>query len=181
MKKLNSLWSASFWKYYIFKLKGLRSCIGNAEKIPLLSFTLCVNTMLMWCSHSTNMQDCFECVFFLFSFVPLQSILLTKTFALISRSVHKDFGRDDVAKRQEHLHELCISELLGEVINKQVATFWPCRWDIESKRFEQEMPKEIRIDQSKKKASKATQEPWKHIKPTMICAHIYIYQYYLLN
>lgn len=60
-------------------------------------------------------------------FPPLKSILLTKTFALISRSVHKDFGRDDVAKRQEHLHELCISELLGEVINKQVATFWPCR------------------------------------------------------
>lgn len=65
MKKLNSPWSASFWKYYIFKLKGLRSCIGNAEKIPLLSFTLCVNTMLMWYSHSTNMQDCFECVLFL--------------------------------------------------------------------------------------------------------------------
>lgn len=58
---------------------------------------------------------------------PPQSILLTKTFALISRSVHKDFGRDDVAKRQEHLHELCISKLLGEVINKQVATFWPCQ------------------------------------------------------
>lgn len=52
--------------------------------------------------------------------------LLTKTFALIGRSVHKDFGRDDVAKRQEHLHELCVSELLGQVINKQVATFWPC-------------------------------------------------------
>lgn len=75
------------------------------------------------------MQDCYECVFFLFCIPPTtpQSILLTKTFALISRSVHKDFGRDDVAKRQEHLHELCISELLGEVINKQVATFWPCR------------------------------------------------------
>jgi len=53
------------------------------------------------------------------------SLWLTETLALIGRSVHEDFGGDDVAERQEHLHELRVPELLGQVVNKQVATFWP--------------------------------------------------------
>lgn len=45
---------------------------------------------------------------------------LTKAFTLVSGTVHKDFGRDDIAERQKHLRELCVPELLGQVINKQV-------------------------------------------------------------
>lgn len=45
---------------------------------------------------------------------------LTKAFTLVSGTVHKDFGRDDVAERQKHLRELRVPELLGQVINKQV-------------------------------------------------------------
>lgn len=45
---------------------------------------------------------------------------LTKAFTLVGGTVHKDFGRDDIAKRQKHLRELRVPELLGQVINKQV-------------------------------------------------------------
>lgn len=45
---------------------------------------------------------------------------LTKAFTLVGGTVHKDFGRDDIAERQEHLRELRVPELLGQVINKQV-------------------------------------------------------------
>lgn len=48
------------------------------------------------------------------------SLGLTKAFTLVGGTVHKDFGRDDVAERQKHLRELRIPELLGQVINKQV-------------------------------------------------------------
>lgn len=45
---------------------------------------------------------------------------LTKAFTLVGGTVHKDFGRDDIAERQKHLRELRVPELLGQVINKQV-------------------------------------------------------------
>lgn len=48
---------------------------------------------------------------------------LTKALALVGGTVHKDFGRDDIAERQEHLRELRVPELLGQVINKQVTAF----------------------------------------------------------
>lgn len=48
---------------------------------------------------------------------------LTKAFTLVGGTVHKDFGRDDIAERQEHLCELRVPELLGQVINKQVTAF----------------------------------------------------------
>lgn len=87
-------------------------------------------------------------------FPSLSIFTLTKTFALIGRSVHKDFGRDDVAKRQEHLHELRISELLGQVINKQVAAFWPWRREEDNRRVtwehKQGIPGESEADHNNK-------------------------------
>lgn len=46
---------------------------------------------------------------------------LTKAFTLVGRPVDEDFGGDDVAKREEHLHELAVTELLGQVVDEQVA------------------------------------------------------------
>ena len=45
---------------------------------------------------------------------------LTETFALVGGSVNENFGADDVSERQEHLHELCITKLLGKVIDKEI-------------------------------------------------------------
>lgn len=53
----------------------------------------------------------------------LMSLILTETFALVSSPVDKDFGGDDVTKRNEHLHELSITKLLRQVVDKQVAAF----------------------------------------------------------
>lgn len=55
--------------------------------------------------------------------------LLTKAFTLVGGTVNKDFGRDDVAERQEHLHKFCIPKLLGQVINEEVTAFGT--WDNE--------------------------------------------------
>lgn len=46
---------------------------------------------------------------------------LTEAFTLIGRPVDEDFGGDDIAKREEHLHELAVAELLGQVVDEQVA------------------------------------------------------------
>jgi hypothetical protein len=46
-----------------------------------------------------------------------------KAFALVGGAVNEDLGADNVAKGEEHLHELCISELLGQVVDEQVAPF----------------------------------------------------------
>ena len=48
---------------------------------------------------------------------------LTETFALISGPIDEDFGTDDIAERQEHLHELSVTKLLGQMINEKVAAF----------------------------------------------------------
>lgn len=50
-------------------------------------------------------------------------LLLTKTFALIRSPVDEDFGGDDVAERNEHLHELGVTELLGQVVDEQITAF----------------------------------------------------------
>lgn len=44
--------------------------------------------------------------------------VLTETLALIGGPVHEDFGGNDVAKGQKHLHELRVAELLRQVVNK---------------------------------------------------------------
>lgn len=58
---------------------------------------------------------------------------LTKAFALVGRPVDEDFAADDVSERQEHLHELSVSELLGQVVDEQVAAlrarYWAA-WEI---------------------------------------------------
>lgn len=48
---------------------------------------------------------------------------LTKAFTLVGGTINEDFGRDDAAKRKEHLHEFCIAKLLGQVINEEVTAF----------------------------------------------------------
>ena len=53
--------------------------------------------------------------------VPVHIVLeLTETFALVSGSVNENFGADDVSERQEHLHELSITKLLGKVIDEEI-------------------------------------------------------------
>lgn len=52
---------------------------------------------------------------------PSVIVALTKAFTLVGRPVDEDFGGDDVAKREEHLHELAVTELLGQVVDEQVA------------------------------------------------------------
>ena len=53
--------------------------------------------------------------------VSVQIVLeLTETFALVSGSVNENFGADDVSERQEHLHELSITKLLGKVIDEEI-------------------------------------------------------------
>lgn len=46
---------------------------------------------------------------------------LTEAFTLVGRPVDEDLGGDDVAKREEHLHEFAVTELLGQVVDEQVA------------------------------------------------------------
>ena len=46
-----------------------------------------------------------------------------KAFALVGGPVNEDFGADDIAKGEEHLHELRIPKLLGKVVDEQVAAF----------------------------------------------------------
>lgn len=62
------------------------------------------------------------CIYFLWA-----PWVLTETLALIGGSVHEDFGRDDVAKGQKHLHELGIPKLLRQVVDKQVTAFGSCK------------------------------------------------------
>lgn len=46
--------------------------------------------------------------------------LLTEAFALIRRPIDEHFRADDVAKRQEHLHQLSVAEFLRQMVNEEV-------------------------------------------------------------
>ena len=46
---------------------------------------------------------------------------LTEAFALIRRPIDEDLGRDDVSKGREDVGQIGVRELLGEVINEQIA------------------------------------------------------------
>ena len=46
-----------------------------------------------------------------------------KALALVGRPVNEHLRADDVAKGEEHLHELGVAELLGQVVDEQVAAF----------------------------------------------------------
>lgn len=54
---------------------------------------------------------------------------LTEALALVGSPVHKHLGGDDVAEWQEHLCQLRVSKLLGEVVDKQVTAFGTCGWE----------------------------------------------------
>lgn len=60
--------------------------------------------------------------------------VLTKTFALVGGPIHKHLGGDDIAEGQEHLRQLRVSKLLGEVVDKQVTAFGTCRWGRERRK-----------------------------------------------
>lgn len=75
--------------------------------------------------------------------VVFTSWVLTETFALVSGTIDKDFGGDDVTKRKEHLHELSVSELLGQVVDKQVAAFGS--WDRASYHINQSTSKHLNL------------------------------------
>lgn len=53
---------------------------------------------------------------------------LTETLALVGSPIHKHLGGDDIAEGEEHLGQLRVSKLLGEVVDKQVTAFGTCRW-----------------------------------------------------
>ena len=47
-----------------------------------------------------------------------------KAFALVGGTVDEDFATDNIAKGKEHLHQLCISKLLRQMINEEVTPLW---------------------------------------------------------
>lgn len=52
---------------------------------------------------------------------------LTKTLAEVCLFVNENFSRDDISKRHEHLKQVLVSKLLGQVVDEQIGTFWTCR------------------------------------------------------
>lgn len=47
----------------------------------------------------------------------------TEALAKVCLFVDKDFGRDHVSERHEHLQYVLVSKLLGQVVDEQVGTF----------------------------------------------------------
>lgn len=68
---------------------------------------------------------------------------LTEAFTLVGRPVDEDFGGDDVAKGEEHLHELAVTELLGQVVDEQVAALGS--WDRASYHINQSTSKHLNL------------------------------------
>lgn len=56
--------------------------------------------------------------------LPPTSVCLTEAFALVGGSVNKHFSRNDIAKGQEHLQHLRVTELLRQVVDEDVTTLW---------------------------------------------------------
>lgn len=65
---------------------------------------------------------------------------LTKTLALVGGTIHEHLGGDDVAKGQEHLHQLIVSKLLREMVDEEVAAFRTCRCEGATGRDKTETP-----------------------------------------
>lgn len=42
----------------------------------------------------------------------------TETLALVSGSIYEHFATDHIPERQKHLHQLRVSELLGQVVDE---------------------------------------------------------------
>lgn len=68
---------------------------------------------------------------------------LTEAFTLVGRPVDEDLGGDDVAKREEHLHEFAVTELLGQVVDEQVAALGS--WDRASYHINQSTSKHLNL------------------------------------
>lgn len=49
----------------------------------------------------------------------------TEALAQVCLFVNEDFGRDHVSKRHEHLQDVLVPKLLGQVVDEQVGTFRP--------------------------------------------------------
>ena len=54
---------------------------------------------------------------------------LTEALALVGGTVYIDLGTDYIAKWHEHLSELSVSKLLGQVVDEEVAAFRTCGRD----------------------------------------------------
>ena len=71
-------------------------------------------TPVNWCKHHPVLGE-----------VGLLS-LPTKAFTLVSRPIHKHFRGDDITEREEHLHQLSVPKLLGQMVDEQVTALGPC-------------------------------------------------------
>lgn len=49
-----------------------------------------------------------------------------ETFAEIRVFVDENLGANDAAKRLEHLNEIHVLHVVGEVVDEQIAAFWAC-------------------------------------------------------
>lgn len=92
--------------------------------------------------HTSGMRCIFRCRWSLWNLSAV-TVALTKAFTLVSRSVDEDFGGDNVAKREEHLHELAVTELLRQVVDEQVAALGS--WDRASYHINQSTSKHLNL------------------------------------
>lgn len=51
---------------------------------------------------------------------------LTKTLAKVCLFVYEDFGWYDSTERYEGLHQILVTEFLGEMVDEQVGSVRPC-------------------------------------------------------
>jgi len=51
---------------------------------------------------------------------------LTEAFAQVGLLVDEDLGRHHVPERHEHLEDVLVPELLGQVVDEQVGALWAC-------------------------------------------------------
>lgn len=49
---------------------------------------------------------------------------LTKTFAEVRLFINEDFGRHNVSKWHEHLQDVLVTELLGQVVYEEIGSLW---------------------------------------------------------
>lgn len=54
-----------------------------------------------------------------------RAIQLTETLALVSSAIDEDLATDHIPERNEHLHQLCITKLLRQVVDEEIAALRP--------------------------------------------------------
>ena len=70
-------------------------------------------------------------------------LTLTEAFALVGGTIDENLGGYDVAKGDEHLHELTVTKLLRQVVDEQVAAFGS--WDRASYHINQSTSKHLNL------------------------------------